>query len=86
MKELFELHLGPVKEDISELKDGQAKLIEIISIQTRHDEAIINLKKDVDECTGCVKRIKENGNAKKWDVIKIGLAGLLGGLISKLYN
>lgn len=84
IKLLFEAHLNPVQKDIKELKEGQLQLIEIIKIQTRHDEAIVNLKKDVDECSGCVKKIKENGSNKVWDIVKIGCAGIFGGLLSKL--
>lgn len=85
IKLLFEAHLNPVREDIKELKDGQAKLIEIIAVQAHHDTEIENIKKDVDECCGTVKKIKENNNNKIWDIVKIGCAGIFGGLLSKLF-
>lgn len=85
IKELFQAHLGPITSDISELKRGQAEIIEIIRVQTRHDEAINNIKIDVDECSENMKKLKETGNSRLWEVIRLGIAGFLGALGAKLF-
>ena len=85
IKLLFEAHLNPVKEDIKDLKEGQLQLIEIIKVQTRHDEAIGNIKKDVDECSGSVKKMKETGNNRLWDIAKLGIAGFFGAMLAKFF-
>jgi len=84
LKELFEANLDPIRKNIQELKNGQIRLIEIISIQSRHDEAILNLKKDVDDCTKNVKNVKDGLNNKMWDTLKIIIAGFLGSITTLL--
>lgn len=83
LKELFSAHLSPIQKDIKDLKDGQLQLIEIAKTQARHDEAIKDMKEDVDECSDSVKKIKENGNNRLWEVIRLGIAGFVGAIIAK---
>lgn len=83
LKELFSAHLSPIQKDISELKQGQLQLIEIAKTQARHDEAIKDIKKDVGECSDSVKKIKEIGNSRLWEVIRLGIAGFVGAIIAK---
>ena len=80
---LLEAHLNPIKVDIKDLKEGQLQLIEIAKVQARHDEAINNIKKDVDECSGNVKDIKETKNNRLWEVIRLSIAGFVGAIIAK---
>ena len=85
LRELFEANLNPIREDIKELKDGQLQLIEIARIQTRHEENISNIKKDVDKCSGNVEKWKETRDSRLWEVIKLGIAGTIGGVIGKFF-
>lgn len=85
LKELFSAHLGPIQKDISELKNGQLQLIEIAKTQVKHDTEIKEMKKDVDECSGNVKKMKETGYSRLWDVVKLGLAGFIGAIVTKFF-
>lgn len=82
MKELFEVYLGPLKEDISELKEGQAKLIEIIKVQVKHGELLTYMQVQMEEC----KNYRTNKNIKLWEIFKLFLAGVLGALSTKIWN
>lgn len=85
LKELFSANLLPIQSDIKDLKDGQLQLIEIAKTQARHSEAIENMKKDVDDCTHKVQKIKDNGNNRLWDIVRLGIAGFCGALFGKLF-
>jgi len=85
LKELFEANLNPIREDVRELKEGQLQLIEIIKVQTKHEDAIINIKEDVDKCSENVIKMKENGNNRLWEICKLGIAGAIGGVIAKIF-
>lgn len=82
VKDLFQIHLDPIKEDIRELKEDQKKML---NIMPRHDEAIQNLQYEVQSCKDCIHEIKKSNNKKIWDILKIGLAGISGAIISKLF-
>jgi len=81
IKDLFELHLEPMKSDIKELKEGQLQLIEIIKIQTRHDETIIKLKEDIKDC----KENHKTKNSRIFEVIKLGIAAFIGAITGKIF-
>ena len=85
LKALFEAHLSPVKSDIKELKDGQQQILEIMQNQARQEIEITNIKKDVDECSGSMKKLKETSNNRIWEVCKLGMAGIVGGLKGKFF-
>ena len=85
LKALFEAHLSPIKSDIKELKDGQQQILEIMQNQARQEIEITNIKKDVDECSGSMKKLKETSNNRIWEVCKLGIAGIVGGLIGKFF-
>lgn len=85
LKELFTAHLGPIQRDISELQKGQLQLIEISKTQVKHDMEIDDIKKDVDNCTKRVENIKETKNNRLWEVTKLGIASLVGGIIAKIF-
>jgi len=85
LKELFEANLNPIREDVKGLKEGQLQLIEIMKIQTRHDEVIKDMQKDVDECSSSMKKMKETGNNRLWEVTKLGIASIIGGVIAKIF-
>ena len=85
VKELFEISLLPIKDDISDLKRGQNELIEIIKVQTRQEAEIENIKEKVDDCKNNVTKMKETGNNRIWEVCKLGIAGIVGGVIAKIF-
>src|SRR4030043_154275 len=61
------------------------KIIEIMQNQARQEIEITNIKKDVDECSGSMKKLKETSNNRIWEVCKLGIAGIVGGLIGKFF-
>ena len=85
LKALFEAHLSPVKSDIKELKDGQQQILDIMQNQARQEIEIINIKKDVDECSGDVKKMKDKGNNRLWRIIELGIAGSIGAIVGKFF-
>ena len=100
IKELFELNLNPIRSDIKELKidqkelrDDQKKIIEIISIQSKHSVLIDELKGHIKECKEDRLRIvvdrekmTERGNNRWFDFIKLLVAAILGAIISRISN
>ena len=85
LKALFEAHLSPVKSDIKELKDGQQQILEIMQNQARQEIEITNIKKDVDECSSSMEKMKETSNNRLWEICKLGIAGVVGGVIAKIF-
>jgi len=85
IKDLFEIYLNPIQTDIKELKDGQKQILEIMQNQARQEIEIINIKKDVDECSSSMKKMKETGNNRLWEVTKLGIASIIGGVIAKIF-
>jgi len=85
LKALFEAHLSPVKSDIKELKDGQQQILEIMQNQARQETEITNIKKDVDECSGDVKKMKDRGDKRLWKVIELAIAGFIGAVVAKIF-
>ena len=86
LKELFDAKLDPIKKDINELKEGQSNFLNIISVQSRHDEALDNLKIEVKECRTCVSRMKDKNGNRMWEIIRYGIAGIIGGVVGKYFN
>ena len=81
IKELFEANLSPMRTDIKDLKDGQKELIEIIKVQTRHDEALAQLQTEFKDC----KEYRKTGSNRWWDVARLGIAGFCGAIFSKFF-
>ena len=85
LKALFEAHLSPIKSDIKELKDGQQQILEIMQNQARQEIEIINIKKDIEVCSGSVQKLKETVGSRIWEITKLGMAGGLGALLSNFF-
>lgn len=96
IKELLEINLRPITDDIKELKadqkelrDDQKKIIEIISVQSQHTLLIDDLKGHIKECKEDRMRmdadrqsIKDKSNNRLWEATKYLVAVVVGGLIN----
>ena len=96
IKELFEAKLEPIHSDIKELKEGQIQVVELLKVQERHDEQISHLRGDIlNYKRGCeisilncqdeVNKIKEKNDKKMWEIMKLIIASLMGGIITKIF-
>lgn len=85
IKELFDIHLNPIKEDISDLKKGQNELIKIAKVQALQGAELVNIRKIVDNNTDIIQSMKEKTDDRLWEITKALAIGFAGAIFGKYF-
>ena len=81
-KLILESKLDPLQQAIVRLEESNLQIVNLLTSQARLEETVRNIQKDHDTVFHRIREIEGTQNDRSWDIIKMALTALLGGVVS----